>query len=340
MKIRRKGCTLLLVLLCLAMTGCRTRTTGNDLDGQTVETGENVSASSFLSGELPNDEDDASGRKEEPRKNEEPGERTKENPESPRKEYDENAPAEIVPGTNRMVYGEGEGDGTFEQGETESETVSKLNDAAAETATRKVPAEEAERLGISEDAQEADSDMTYYTVLLAERMGSLFECQRQYVYWETPQEYVTIFKSSQEHRLILNAGAYDVSARLMEANLRVDDGWVIRKNPGVIVKMVDSGVLGTGVISSGKAREIYTSLIAREGWASIDAVRNGRVLLLSEELLDAPHLQLAAMLAIGKTANPELMRETDLDRAIEALTEEATGGIPTGIYYYHGEGGF
>ena len=103
---------------------------------------------------------------------------------------------------------------------------------------------------VSPDADEADSALTYFTVLLQDRLESLFECQRLTVYWETEEDHVTVHKTSLEHRLILNAGAYDVSARLTEERLVVDAGWVARKNPDLIIRAVPAGVLGTGVYSA------------------------------------------------------------------------------------------
>ena len=61
------------------------------------------------------------------------------------------------------------------------------------------------------------------------------------------------------------------------------------------------------------------------------------MLILSQELLDEPYLQTAAMLMIAKTANPQLYADVDLQQALRMLTEEATGTIPAGIYYYSGE---
>jgi ABC-type Fe3+-hydroxamate transport system substrate-binding protein len=119
----------------------------------------------------------------------------------------------------------------------------------------------------------------------------------------------------------------------------VDDGWIGRKDPGVIVKVTDRSVLGTGTVSDGPAKSLYGTLLARDGWAAMDAVRNGRVLLLSEELLEAPHLRLAAKLMIAKTANPELFADLSIDHALEMLAEEAAGSVPAGIFYYNGQGG-
>lgn len=330
MKIRKTALAALLLLLCLALSGCRTRTGLHKQTGLNREGAQGAPADSRT---------EAEERTDEQEKSKEPGSQTRENPEASRKEYDENRPAEIVPGTERTVYGSGEGNAPGADGEDTDPPAAKLNEEAEKAATQTVAAEEAEQTGVSEEAEGADSAVTYYSVLLQDRTGSLFECQRLNVYWETGEDHVTVFKTSPEHRIILDAGAYDVSARLLEGNLHVDDGWIGRKNPDLIVKVTDRSVLGTGVLTAEAARKAYAELLARDGWRDIGAVRNNRILLLSEELLEAPHLQLAAKLAIAKMANPDLYADVDIDRALDMMGEETTGSAPNGIYYYNGQGG-
>ena len=317
---------LLLALSLLLLAGCRVRTTvSGPYAGGEEGPGETLSAPGDSAVEA---------EETDPAEGDGSGERTRENPEASRKEYDETAPAEIVDGTDRPLHGEGEGDGAPMKNEDAPNRVSRLDDAAEETATQTVAAEEADQMGVSDDAEEADSALTYYTVLLQDRAGSLFECQRANVYWETKEDHVTVHKSYPEHGLILTAGAYDVSARLLAENLRVDDGWVVRKNPDVIVKVADSSVLGSGAASRAGAKSLCQSIMAREGWASIGAVRSQKIALISEELLDSPHGRTAAMLILAKTCDPSLFEDVDLDDALNQLTEEATGTLPTGVYYY------
>ncbi len=339
--IARKALIPLMLLgLALPLSGCRTRTSGGvplpaaspaaNGAADTEQQGETPDAAA-LTGALPENGET------ENRDEKETAGRTQENPEASRKEYDENAPAEVTAGTDKLLHGEGEGNGAgLPAGEDTEEAVSQINDQAEKPATQTVADPEAEERGVSEDAEPADSALTYFTVLLRERTGSLYECQRVNVYWETAEDHVTIHKSSKEHEMILNAGAYDVSARLLMENLRVDDGWVGRKNPRVIVKIVDSGVLGGGVASVSAAKTAYQNLCAREGWAKIDAVRDGQVILLSQELLADPYLQTAAMLMIAKTANPALYADVDLDQALRRLAAEAGGALLPGTYFYSG----
>lgn len=338
MKRKKTAQAALLIMLCLALSGCRIRTTLHGPSGTESPSGQAADLSVSFSGAAPGEDGKTIPPGEEDAG--ESGGATRENPEASRKEYDESRPAEILPGAEKTVHGGGEGVGLSVPADGAEQTADRLNSEAEKTAAQTVAADEAEQKGVSEDAEEADSAMTYYSVLLRDRMDSLFECQRLTVYWETKEDHVTVFKTSSEHSLILDAGTYDVSARLLESNLRVDDGWIGRKNPGIIVKVTDRSVLGTGVVSADNARRVYADLLKRDGWSALDAVRNSRVLLLSEELLEAPHLQLFAMLLIAKTANPNGFADVSPDEALAMLGEEAAGSIPSGIYYFNAQGGF
>lgn len=258
---------------------------------------------------------------------------TVENPDSLRKEFDENAAAEIIGGTDRLVHDEGSGAGASVPSENSSLSSVMLRENAEKDALLTVAAEKADESGVSESGETAESVLKYYTVLLQDRSKSLFECKRQYVYWEKSSDHLTIYKTSSEHRMILNAGAYDVSSRLQEENLVVDDGWVLRKNPGLIVKIVESSVLGSSVSSVQAAEVMRSELCTRDGWSGIDAVKHGHVVLLSEELLREPYLQTVAMLVIAKTANPDIYEDVDLDEALTMLMQEATGSNPSGVFF-------
>ncbi len=334
---RALACCLMCALLC----GCRVRTTGarsrsaapgGEVQGQAAGGADDGGEALFPEEAGPPEEDSV-------REDAQPGDDARENPESSRKTFDENAGAEVAPGSERTLHDQGEGNGAFPENEEAGEAVSRLNEGAAQTASRTVAAPNAERMGVSKDANEADSAMTYYTVLLKDRLDSLYECQRLTAYWETAEDHVTVYRTSQEHQLLLDAGCYDAAARLLPENLRVDDGWIARKNPGIVVKMVGGSVLGGTVFSDAAARGVYESLLARPEWGALDAVRNRRVLLLSEELLETPWLRTAAALMIAKTAAPSLFEDVEPDATLNMLAEEATGALPAGLFYYAGQGG-
>lgn len=328
--ITRKLLIFALITAMMLCAGCRKRVPESASSAPGVLSGEegwDTQPGSGIGEQAPEDDEAADAEPD-------PNAETIEDPESERREYDENAAVELVEGTDRHVHGEGEGEGAYTENEESGITVSKLSEDAEETATMTVSAEESENLGVSEDADEADSAMTYYTVLLSDRLGTLYECQRINIYLETAGDHITVFKTSEEHQLIIESGAYDVSARLLEENLLVDDGWIERKNPDMIVKFVSGEVLGRGIESASEAKNVYKALISRPGLGGTTAVRSGKVLIISEELLDAPYLKTAAELIIAKTAYPDLFDDTDIKTAVDALAEEAAGASPAGIYYY------
>ncbi len=318
MPARMKKCRRLMpLLLCLLfLTGCRARiTVSADAGADRKEAAGEETGISYTEGEAGEDR-----------------ERTRENPEAAQKEFDENAAVEIVAGLDRALHGPGEEDGAFAYGDA-GQATSKLNADAGETARQTVAAPESDRMGTADDAEMADSAFRYYTVLLKERSESLYVCKKLNLYWETAEDHVTVYKTSEEHQLILDAGAYDVSARLLAENVRVDDGWVCRKNPEIIVKIVPRGVLGGNVLNAAPAAAELQALISRPGWREIDAIKNSRVLLISQDMLEAPYLRLAAGLLIAKTANPEVYADVDPGQALKALTEEAAGMAGEGLYY-------
>ncbi|MBQ3668484.1 MAG: hypothetical protein II920_04580 [Clostridia bacterium] len=313
-----------LVLAICLLSACRTRVYDNRESGSSGA-GDTGTGESGISGQYEDlnfaESEDSEGLKQE-------------NPDAERKEYDENAQAEIVSGAEHTLYEPGEGDGQPYADEENTQKANQVNGEAEETALKTDADEDTEQMGVSDDADPASSPLLYYTVLISDRSGSLFECKRANLYWETEEDFVTIHKSMPEHDIILNAGAYDVSSRLLTENLRVDAGWVRRKNPGVIVKIVDKGILGGTVTGTGAAKAVCRSISSREGWSAIDAVKNGKIVLLSREMLEEPYLQTMAMLVIAKTANPEIYEDVDLNHALDMLMNEATGNSAAGIYFY------
>ncbi len=247
---------------------------------------------------------------------------------SERREYTPDASGDLTPDAEAPLSVPTEGPAeTAAPAEGEGAPTNTENEGGENTATETLPADEAEQLGVDPAGEVADSMQTYYLTLLDSRLGDLFECKRLYVYWETDEDHRTVYKTSLEHRLILGAGAYDVAAKLLEENLTVDDGWVCRKNPDVIVKVVSGGALDTG-----SAQSLCTELAARSDWGEIGAVQEQRVLVLSGRLLDTRAGQVAAMVFLAKLMYPEQMEDVDAAEALRELTEEAGGSAYMGTY--------
>ena len=295
-----------LLLLLTTASGCRSRT----------------SAAPRASGAQPPaaSSDSGTAADGEPETLTENGGETVENPLADRVEYDEAARAELLENQSRAVSGEGEGGGLpLTQKDADSRAL-QLDSAAELSAVKTLPAEESERLGVSEIVPVAETAQRYYAALLQSRLRTLFECKKQNVYIETQAAFITVYKSSAEHALVLSAGGYDVAGKRMENDLAVDGGWVQRKNPDFIVKFVAASALNGDTLGE---------LLARDGLRETAAAKSGRALLLCESMTDAPQLQTAAALCLAKAMYPDLFADIDAAQAVGQLADEAgaqTGG--------------
>ena len=230
-----------LLLLLTTASGCRSRTSAAPR-----ASGAQPPAASSDSGAA------ADGQPEALTEN---GGETVENPLAERAEYDEAARAELLENQSRAVSGEGEGGGLpLTQKDADSRAL-QLDSAAELAAVKTLPAEEAERLGVSESAPVAETAQRYYAALLQSRLRTLFECKKQNVYIETQAAFITVYKASAEHALVLSAGGYDVAGKRMENDLAVDGGWVQRKNPDFIVKFVAASALNGDTLGELLARD-------------------------------------------------------------------------------------
>ncbi len=335
-RMKRWLAALILAVLCGLLSGCRTRLTGQRPAGDLPAAPGETSAAPTGQGE----QADAASKTQPIAGDaaDHPGE-TVENRDADRREFDENAAVEIVGGTGRSLNGPGEGGGADHTGAAMERSVPMLDSGAPETASQTVSAESSEQLGAADDAREADSALQYYTVLLEDRLGTLFECKRLTAYLELPEAFTTVWRQSAEHQLLLQAGVYDAASRLQEGSLRVDAGWVVRKAPELIVKLVDSAVLGRNVFGTAAAEQLRAELMARPEWLGIPAVRQRRVLLISAEFLESDCLRTAAALMIACEAYPELFPDMNPDEALRQLTAEAAGEAVPGIWYLSGQGG-
>jgi iron complex transport system substrate-binding protein len=81
------------------------------------------------------------------------------------------------------------------------------------------------------------------------------------------------------------AGGRNIAANISEAYPHVDSEWIIVQNPEVMIKYVYSSEVDWGWNSTDKPESLVEDVLGRDGWESIDAVKNQRVYLVSNELM-------------------------------------------------------
>jgi len=164
-----------------------------------------------------------------------------------------------------------------------------------------------------------------YTGLLRTGVNTLFPCQLRYVFAETTEPLVTVPRGSDIYQLMIAAGGQNISTRLAADRLTVEADWVVRRHPDVIVKFTAPTVLGNQITTPDAAMAQRATMLAREGWYTLEAVREGRVLLFSQQMLETDGARLAVKLLVSRALYPELFDNMDVDSVVAELTAHLSG---------------
>jgi len=149
--------------------------------------------------------------------------------------------------------------------------------------------------------------------LIKERVEGLSEDEKPKVYIEWCRPYLAFNKLSGAGQMCEMAGGINIAADLTGVgsphSLVVDPEWVVEQNPDIIIKVVSENT-GYDVDDVEGIKTARDEIMTRPGWESINAVKNGKVYLISIELLDGPHAVVAAQY-FAKWLHPELFEDLD-----------------------------
>jgi len=177
--------------------------------------------------------------------------------------------------------------------------------------------QEVEALGLLlEREEEAGEYLDFYnasTVGISEKVAGLDEDEKPRVYLEIWGEYKTASASSASHQKLAMAGGRNIFENLSTTYPVVDPESVIVEDPDVIIKLCGAGdvqIGGYGDDALSEMEALRDGIIARPGWGEISAVKDGRVYVISNDVLSgAKHFIGVAYLA--KILHPELFEDLD-----------------------------
>jgi len=166
-----------------------------------------------------------------------------------------------------------------------------------------------------------------------EKLAELSPDQRPRVYAEHhARDYRTFGPGSPWHAMIERAGGINIFADAPVPYPRVDPEAVIERNPQVILKDVRSvPPMGYAVTDVAPIQAYMEEFIARPGWAALEAVRDGRVYLLSPDLTAGPKKPLA-LAYFAKVFHPEL--DLDPEAFLREYYETWQGVELKGVFIY------
>ena len=193
--------------------------------------------------------------------------------------------------------------------------------------------EDVKKLGIvlerENKAQELIDFYQHHTDLVAGRLGSLPEEDRQRMYIELRSDFKTASSGSGGDQICVMAGGRNIASNLTGSYPKVDPEWVIAQNPDVVVKTASDS---HDNISESEA--VFNDIVSRPGWDDMSVVRNGRVHLLSADICSGPRY-IIGVAYMAQWTYPDLFADLDPAGIHQEYLKQFQGmEIPNKIFVY------
>jgi len=155
------------------------------------------------------------------------------------------------------------------------------------------------------------------------------------VYIEGGSNYHTTGPGSGGNDMCVLAGGRNIASGLSIPYPEVTPEWVLANNPGVIIKVTTMTTCGAGYTLTNAAalKRIRDTIITRPAWGEIDAVRQGRVYVMANEIWTGPR----AVIGTGYMAKwffPEILKDFDPESLHREYLEGFQGLRYDGLYVY------
>ena len=188
-------------------------------------------------------------------------------------------------------------------------------------------------LGAEDRANAFIADVQGVLNLVAERTADVEPIS---VYWEGYVDYKTVGQAAGGHELMKLANVSSLSAEETGSSIEISDEYVLEANPQMIVKTVSStkGIMGETITDPTAATELYNSIAARPGWDGVDAVVNGKVVLLHSRICTTPLGLAICPLVMAKVAYPEKFEDIDPNEYLANMLQEYWGEELVGIWTF------
>jgi iron complex transport system substrate-binding protein len=170
--------------------------------------------------------------------------------------------------------------------------------------------------------------------LIEERVKDLEEEQKPRFYQESGKDYHTYGPGQTNYDTPIACGGISIFADLPTTYGEIDPEAVLERNPQVIIKMMAGSRLphGYDVTDTGPMEELRNAIMSRPGWDRIDAVKNGRVYLISNE---AGGIHTCIWRSyVAKWFHPELFEDVDPVEIHREWLETFLGIEYKGVYAY------
>lgn len=168
----------------------------------------------------------------------------------------------------------------------------------------------------------------YYQDLMSSNNSTQYECQYDNMYFESKTDYKSFsIYDTDEQEMIDFSGGRNIAEHSVSV---LNSDWFYGKDINIIVKVVDKAVLGEGISSTIKAQQIIDEIMSRPNFDDLSAVREQKLLLISESLLETKQGRTLAELYMANMMYPGLYASYDFDSITQELIDDTDS-----LYVYY-----
>lgn len=181
--------------------------------------------------------------------------------------------------------------------------------------------------GNEKEAQEYISFLDKYETLAQSRTGNVTEDTRPRVYFESYSDYTTLTGGTGADTLLSLAGGRNIAGLLPASSPKVNAEWVYAENPDVIVKVVAS------TQKNQTFQEVRSNLENRTGIRNVSAVQNGRVYVMSNDIVYGPRA-VVGVVYLARTLHPDQFSDISPQAVLDEYAQRFVPGTNGTSYMY------
>lgn len=188
-------------------------------------------------------------------------------------------------------------------------------------------------LGKEKEAADFNAFYTKYLNLAVDRTKDIPESSKLRLYVDYYTDYGTVSKGSASEDLLIAAGARNLADNLGVPFPKISSEWVIAQNPQVIFKICGTSVANGYGQSTNAMKRKHQEIMQRPGWSRIDAVKNGRIMVIANEIFTNVRAPVG-ILYMAKYLYPDLFEDVDPDAIHREWLSKFYGLPPDGAWIY------
>ncbi len=169
-----------------------------------------------------------------------------------------------------------------------------------------------------------------YQTLIEKKINTLSFEEKPLVYYEHYSDYSVVRGDSQ---LIDTTGGRNIGSDISGSSNKVSEEWVLSKNPQVIIKIASTSIPSGYEESEEAMKKKRSEIMSRPTWGKIDAVKSGKVYMLSSDIYTSPRA-VVGIAYMAKWLHPELFQDVDPEAINKEFLEKFHGLELKGVWAY------